>query len=301
MEPKPFRLLVISTNNSNWIELFSDIKEVEWKGEKRPFICEQAHWKDINLTGYSDSGVVVDVHPQKDPFPDTNQNKHRTFKPDFILIRNVIRATPDADYQNLLYGFMHGGVPSVNSLDAEYAQLQRPIMYGALKSIQDKLGQDVFPLIPQYYYPSHNTMGVTPNYPLVLKVAHVHSGLGKVCLSKHSDFQDFTSVMALHNDYFTAEPFVNGEYDLRIQKIGDHVRVMKRTGTGQWKTNRGTAMLEDVQVNQKYKLWVDEASKLWGGLDICAVDVIHSEDGNEYILVNIDVHQNNMKEKKSHT
>lgn len=34
------------------------------------------------------------------------------------------------------------------------------------------------------------------------------------------------------------------------------------------------------------QMWVDECAKLAGGLDICAVDALHSKaDGKEYILV----------------
>jgi glutathione synthase/RimK-type ligase-like ATP-grasp enzyme len=32
-------------------------------------------------------------------------------------------------------------------------------------------------------------------------------------------------------------------------------------------------------------MWADEASRIFGGLDICTVDVLHSQkDGKEYIL-----------------
>lgn len=35
---------------------------------------------------------------------------------------------------------------------------------------------------------------------------------------------------------------------------------------------------------ERYKLWVDEASKLYGGLDLLALDAIVDEKGKEYIL-----------------
>ena len=61
-------------------------------------------------------------------------------------------------------------------------------MYGALHEIEQRVGHEKFPLIQQYYYPSlrsHGfivyylflkTQGITPNFPLVVKVAHPHAG-----------------------------------------------------------------------------------------------------------------------------
>ena len=37
-------------------------------------------------------------------------------------------------------------------------------------------------------------------------------------------------------------------------------------------------------MTDRYKLWADECSKLFGGMDILAVDVIRTENGTEHIL-----------------
>jgi len=77
----------------------------------------------------------------------------------------------------------------------------------------------------------------------------------------------------------------SGAFDLRVQKIGDTIRTFKRVGvSGSWKTNTGTAMLENIPTEDRYKLWAELASKLFGGLSICTVDVICAENGTEYIM-----------------
>jgi hypothetical protein len=74
--------------------------------------------------------------------------------------------------------------------------------------------------------------------------------------------------MSLHKDYATAESYVNGEYDLRIQKIGNHYRAYKRVPITGWKANSKDEIIEDIPVTEKFKTWADECSKLFGGMDI---------------------------------
>lgn len=133
-------------------------------------------------------------------------------------------------------------------------------------------------------------MGFGPSFPGVVKVGHAHAGMGKMIANDAHQFADFSSVLAMTNHYVTGEPFLEGEYDLRIQKIGSHYRAFKRYSVcGNWKTNTGSAskyignikkknflifcfiVIEQIEITDEYKFWVDEASKIFGGLDILAV------------------------------
>ena len=105
---------------------------------------------------------------------------------------------------------------------------------------QEQEAEDLLPLVEQVYYPTWRDMHFTPAYPIVVKVGHSHAGeslpstcrkrtngsagFGKMRLNFHHEFEDFASVMALHSDYCTAEPFIEAQYDIRIQRIGEHTR-----------------------------------------------------------------------------
>jgi len=91
-------------------------------------------------------------------------------------------------------------------------------------------------------------------------------------------------VLALHKDYVTLERLIkNREYDIRVQKIGDHYRAYKRMNAN-WKGNVGTCILEEIPVSDSFHLWATECGKLFGGLDILTVDAIHTSDGKDWIL-----------------
>ena len=76
-------------------------------------------------------------------------------------------------------------------------------------------------------------------------------------------------------------------HEFRVQKIGARIRAFKRVGvSGDWKTNTGSAMLEELEPSAAQRAWAEHAASLFGQtLDILTVDTIVEEaTGKEWIL-----------------
>eukprot|EP01043_Picozoa_sp_COSAG02_P027315 COSAG02_NODE_1605_length_11721_cov_163.467475_3_plen_378_part_00 len=283
----PATLLVIQADDYDWKAIFAGAR----LRDGRTIRVVQLGWDRLLVTADSpamSTHTACLVHVR--PTPDGKGGG--TIKPDFVLVRNEARgAVHTEDHRNALFGLMFAGLPAVNSLSSIYQFLERPIVQAELNRIQRRLGADEFPVVPQSYFATHHAMMYGGAFPAVLKVGHAHAGMGKMRVPNHHDWDDVRSVVAMTDGkYCTAEPFLEGDFDLRVQKLGrDHYRVFKRTAmSGNWKTNTGCSIVEELPLtaeNQRYKRWADEASQLFGGLDICTVDVlVEAESGKEWIL-----------------
>jgi len=285
-----FTLLVIDDNKTDWSSYFRG-KKLDKESGGVDIRVEQAELHQITMTASSQTGVMVTVADER-----TGAKFFRSFKPDFLLLRQNLKNATE-DFKNILLGFQFGGLPSLNSLTSVYNFQDKPWVYAHLRDIREKLGKEKFPLIDQQYFPDHKDMAPSCQFPCVFKVGHAHGGLGKVKVENETTYQDIASVVAVSGQYVTVENYVEAKHDLHIFKIGDFYRAIicshccdcrRPSISGNWKTNSnygdGQIVVEEVPVLERYKLWIDQVSEMFGGLSICSLEAVVGKDDSEYII-----------------
>ena len=75
---------------------------------------EQAEFKELSVNCNTEAGVTASIILAK-----SGNKVVRSFKPDFLLVRQNVRDI-DEDHRNILLGFQYGNLPSVNTLDSIY-------------------------------------------------------------------------------------------------------------------------------------------------------------------------------------
>lgn len=282
-QPKPATLLVVQADNYDWPAILAGAT----LSDGRPLKVVQVGWDDISLHAdtYSSSGLCVDVRKVAKTATGSEQHRPFTAQPDFVLVRNEV-TTPTFDGRQLLSGLLFADLPAVNSLQSIFMFTDRAAIMGQLHRLHRRLG-DAFPVVPQHFASSHRSLMYGFTFPAVVKVGSAHAGAGKMQIRDHHQMSDFRSVLQMMpNEHCFVEPFIEGACDLRIQKLGEHFRAFRRVGvSGEWKTNTGTAVMEEVACEERWRRWATEAASIFGGLDILTVDAIVEEgSGVEHII-----------------
>ena len=143
-------LLVIGAQSINYYELFKDCK-VSGSSLK----VEQCTWTDLSLVSHADSGgLICTILPSLKPLPNSPQDKARSFKPDFILLRAGCRGDAHTDWRFKLSVVAHSAIPTLNSIDSFLASQDKAQLYGKLLTVKRRLKKQgiEFPLVVQSCY-----------------------------------------------------------------------------------------------------------------------------------------------------
>eukprot|EP01084_Bolivina_argentea_P262850 444678_1 len=276
------RLLIIDFQ-TNWYEQFKDAA----LKDGTPIIIEQTQWPliDIEASSNKNEKIIVELKPNQhiqNPNRKHNTDEIIQFKPDFLLIRSLPTNIHGYNFKNILMGFMFANIPSINSLHSIFMTMERCLVYSALNKLNN------LPLIEMSYHPNFSAR---TDYllhenkikcPKVIKVGSCHSGFGKSRAQTKDEMDDIRSILILNKDYYTEETFIDIKYEYRIQKIGDIIRVFKRIQSDNWKTHISSFV--EMKLTKQYIEWINNASSIFNGLDICALDVVKDKNNNDIIL-----------------
>ena len=280
------QVLVLDTSGFDWSQAFKKLKTKDG----RPIECRHSAWHLINVASTSHFGgqAIVDQLVVTE-----GGATHERFIPDCVLIRDRCRQVNGEDHTHQLMGFICSRTPCVNTAGAVLNCLDRPVVYSELLDIRNtegaKDGLFRFPLVEQEYFANEAPASIKPSFPVVAKLRTVASGFGKLRASDAQSFAEISSVLALSSQYFTTEESLSVAAEIYIQWINGTIRCFKRTksssesGFRTW-SNWGTLQYEEVDNTKQYRRWAELVSKIFGGLDIFALNVIQTDVGNEYIL-----------------
>ncbi|PRP85122.1 hypothetical protein PROFUN_07193 [Planoprotostelium fungivorum] len=301
----PFTVLCIDYS-IDWTPILTKLK----LSDGSTIRVEQAEWKDISLVSSTQKGIVVHLKAAENPWPFTRQKEDRTLTQiDLVLMRNFPTDLHGKDYRSIVMGFMIARIPAVNSFHSVFMCMNRILLQAEMTSATERandLLKESAAQAPQlravsiHYFPNTSPTenhlkrpDESISFPAVIKVGNTHAGYGKMRVFDRCDEDDLRSIIALTNEYCTVEPLVEYEYEYRIQKIGEHVRCFRRNNTkrgkgdhGDWKNNWGNLAFENMDTEPHHRVWIEECAKIFGGLDICALDVFHCRDGEVAIELN---------------
>jgi hypothetical protein len=57
----------------------------------------------------------------------------------------------------------------------------------------------------------------------------------------------------------------------------------RKSMVGNWKSNMGSAVLEQCPITDKHRKWLDEVSFMFGGLDVLTIEIVQTKDDQQYI------------------
>ncbi|KAL7062344.1 hypothetical protein AAHC03_01657 [Spirometra sp. Aus1] len=246
--------------------------------EKIPLTSKCAQFSDICISAFAEQGCTVTVQDNKGGRPSP-----KSFKPDFVLIRQGLGATPQ-HYENILTGLVFGGVPCINSAEAVYNMKNKAWLFGHLLMLRKKLGPAEFPLVTRSF--QTKCQPITPDFPLPVTV-RIGGDMTRECEVRAENVTLFQSLMNLANTtqrYATTEPCLNTVCDIYIQKIGNFFKAfVRKPMVNSSLSSPGSTILEKIPLTSKFAMWINEVASLFGGLDMCSIKVVQDTNGEYFI------------------
>lgn len=195
--------------------------------------------------------------------------------PDGILWR-VGAIKPSIKHQNALDLIKFSQIPCVNPAEVLLKGFDRLAMLNILRECG-------FPIIPFDVVTSAvHLKNLEKPFPFVVKAGNYHGGFGKVLVENEQKWQDIKDLLFISNEYFTVEPYINYERDIRYLAIGENVWAMARKGRF-WKANVDTTDFALIETEKELSEQILLLQKKLNS-DIVAIDILEEKDGNRFFV-----------------
>ncbi len=182
---------------------------------------EQCQWKHLDMR-FEDGKLICDIEGDPNAFTRAAQSNRTVVSPSAVLVRNFPLGLRGEHFRNLCLCLMISRVVCVNGAECLLATTDRAVLYAKLLQVQSQLGKDVFPVVAlNYYSNSQGTgRGMEPKKiegKTVIKVGSTNAGFGKSMIQNKDQRDDLWSILALTKEYVTEEPFIEHEFEYRVQ------------------------------------------------------------------------------------
>lgn len=179
-------------------------------------------------------------------------------------------------HQEVLEIIRLAGIPCINAPNVMLDDLNRCSMLNRLKALD-------IPIVP-----FTSTIGallanqIQPKIPSVIKVGSYHAGYGKMLINSLEQWQDMTDFVFATDGYFTVEPFIDYERDIRCLAVGNQIWALARNGS-RWKANSGVV---ETRLISAPDILYDYTKRVFDSLnaDIIALDILETHD-DQYIVL----------------
>ncbi len=96
---------------------------------------------------------------------------------------------------------------------------------------------------------------------------------------------DFHGVVSLGRDFVTVEPFLNKDYEYRLQSMGGVLRAYSRASLSHdWKANQGEGEVHDLRLTKRHRRIAAAVQNAAPGFDIWGCDLLVTKEGQEFCL-----------------
>ncbi|OAF64372.1 Synapsin III [Intoshia linei] len=170
-------------------------------------------------------------------------------------------------------------INTLNSPTATFNMSNYQWKYSHLCQIREKVTAQVFPLIKKSFSNDDKSF----KYPILLKIVHDADKIGKMVVYNSEQHAEICSTID-KEACVILEPFIDKKWDFKLYKIGSKYKgFTRKTNDHYWNYSKCQCTLDKINITPRYKLWLNEISLLFGGLDVVCVKGVMSMNGELYI------------------